>query len=249
MDAAKGFFDAWAEFYDADYEEQDIGDIEFYRELAREADGPVLEVGCGTGRVYLELLRAGIDADGFDISEEMLEELERKAAADDLTPTVWQADMTDFDTGRDYALVMVPFRTFLHNLTLADRTAALQNFRQALEPGGRLALNAFVPSFEAICETYGEPRERTVTRDGAEYVVTDVTRIEDEVDGIVRAERTVQRGGEVVQEGTFRLALVSKAEFELLFETTGWDDWTGYGGFDRDPLTDGADEMVWVAEK
>ncbi len=249
MDAAKGFFDAWAEFYDADYEAQDIGDVGFYRELAREADGPVLEVGCGTGRIYLELLRDDTDADGFDISARMLDELERKAADENLTPTVWQDDMTAFDADREYALVIVPFRTFLHNLTLDDRQTSLRNFRRALKSGGRLALNVFVPSFEAICESYGEPRQRTVTREGEEYVVTDHTRIEDEVELTVRAERTVQHEGEVVREGTFRLALVSKAEFDLLFETTGWSDWTGYGGFDREPLTDGADEMVWIAEK
>lgn len=59
MHAARGFFDAWAEFYDVEYGEQDIGDEEFYVDLARQADGPVLEVGCRTGRIYLELLRAG----------------------------------------------------------------------------------------------------------------------------------------------------------------------------------------------
>lgn len=249
MHAAKGFFDTWADFYDTDYEDQEIGDVEFYLDLARHVDGPVLEVGCGTGRIYLELLQTGIDADGFDISDEMLDVLEQKATAMGVTPNVWQADMTDFTPDREYALVIVPFRTFLHNLTLADQKAALRNFHRALRPDGQLALNVFVPSFEVICERYGDPERRTVTQNGDEYVVTDVTDIDDEVEQIVTTERTVRRDDEVVREATFRLTLISKPEFELLLETTGWSEWTGYGGFGREPLEDGAQEMVWIADK
>ncbi|MDS0279787.1 class I SAM-dependent methyltransferase [Halomicroarcula sp. S1AR25-4] len=249
MHAAKGFFDKWAAFYDDDYEEQAIGDVEFYVDLARRVDGPVLEVGCGTGRIYLELLQAGVDAYGIDISEEMLDVLKRKAADAGLTPNVWQADMTDFTPQREYALVIVPFRTFLHNITVADQQAALQNFHQALGSDGRLALNFFVPSFEVICESYGEPETRTFTQDGKEYVVTDVTDIENEIEQIVKAERTVKHDDEVLQEATFRLTLISKTEFELLLGTTGWSNWTGYSGFEREPLDDGAKEMVWIAEK
>lgn len=249
MDAAKEFYDAWAAFYDADYADQDIGDEEFYLDLAQNADGPVLEVGCGTGRIYLDLLRAGVDAYGIDISESMLETLREKARERGLAPTVRQADMAAFQPEREYDLVIVPFRAFLHNLTLADRRATLQNLHDALTPGGTLALNVFVPSFEVICESYGEEETRTVTRDGEEYCITDVAEIEDEVAQVVRAERTVERDGDVVRDGTFRIALVSKAEFELLFEQTGWSDWTGYGGFDGEPLEVGAREMVWVAKK
>lgn len=249
MHTAKGFFDTWAEFYDVDYEGQEIGDVEFYVDLARQADGPVLEVGCGTGRIFLQLLQAGVDAYGFDISEEMLDVLRQKAADVGMTPQVWQADMTDFTPEREYALIIVPFRTFLHNITLADQQAALRNFHRALGPEGRLALNFFVPSFDVICESYGEPERRTVTENGDEYVVTDVTAIEDEVAQIVKAERTVQHDGEVIREASFRLALISKPEFELLLETTGWSGWTGYGGFDREPLEDGAKEMVWIVER
>lgn len=249
MQAAKGFFDSWADLYDADYEEREIGDVDFYVELARQAEGPVLEVGCGTGRIYLELLRADVDAYGIDISEEMLGVLEQKASNADLDPQVRQADMTTFRPERGYALVIVPFRTFLHNLTLTDRKAALRNFRRALVPGGRLALNFFVPSFEVICDTYGEERTRTIRREGEEYLLRDVTDIDNELDQVVSGERTLEQAGDVLREASFRLALLSKSEFELLLETTGWSEWTGYGGFDREPLEDGANEMVWIAEK
>lgn len=251
MHPAEGFFDAWADFYDDDYREQEIGDRDFYVDLARAADGPVLEAGCGTGRIYLELLAAGVDATGIDISRESLATLERKAESRGLAPEVdvRRADMRDFEPEREYALVVVPFRAFLHNVTLADQRAALESFRGALAPDGRLALNAFVPDFEVICESYGEPTTRTVEHEGAEYEVTDVTRLVDDVEQVAEGTRTVERDGEVVREASFRIALIPKRQFELLFETTGWSDWRVCGGFDRQPLEDASQEMVWIARK
>jgi cyclopropane fatty-acyl-phospholipid synthase-like methyltransferase len=64
----------------------------------RPYDGSVLEVGCGTGRIYLDLLRAGVDADGIDLSAAMLEEPRRKAAEAGLEPNVGRADTTTFES-------------------------------------------------------------------------------------------------------------------------------------------------------
>lgn len=226
MHPAREYFDVLAEFYDAVQRDRDLGDVDFYVGLARESGGPVLEVGCGTGRVYLELLEAGVDAHGIDVSRGMLDVLERKAAERGLTPRVRVADMRDFGAEQEYALVVVPFRTFLHNTTLSGQQAALRSFREALAPGGRLALNFFVPSFEVICAEYGVPETRTVERGGEEYEVTVVSELADEVAQVVEVTRSIERDGEAIGDASFRVALVSRREFELLLETTGWSDWT-----------------------
>lgn len=249
MHPAREYFDVLAEFYDADHRERDLGDVVFYVDLARAADGPVLEVGCGTGRVYLELLESGVDAYGIDVSRGMLDVLGQKADEHDLAPRVREADMRDFRAERGYALVVVPFRTFLHNTTLSGQQAALRSFREALAPGGRLALNFFVPSFEVICEEYGVTETRTVERDGQEYEVTVVSELADEVAQVVEVTRSVERDGEAIREASFRVALVSRREFELLLETTGWSDWTVYGGFDGESLSEASQEMVWIVER
>lgn len=244
------FWDAFADLYDSYYDDDLVpDDTGFYVELARDADGPVLEVGCGTGRIYLELLRAGVDAHGIDISRGMLEILRERAAERDLTPQTWQADMRSFDADTEYDLVIVPFRSFLHNISLADQKAALRRCRDALAPGGTLALDFFAPSFDVICEKYGEPDVRTVERDGAEYELRHLTEIEDPVEQVVRGTQTVLRGDEVVRELSYRISLVTKREFELLLETTQWSGWEVYGGFEYEPLEDDRQEMVWVIEK
>lgn len=248
MDDAEAFFDTHAELYDRVYEQRELGDVDFYVDRGLAADGPVLEVACGTGRIYLELLRAGVDAHGIDISEGMLSVLREKAAGEGLEPSVRKADMTEFEPRREYAAVFVPFRSFLHNVTLADRLAALERFRAALAPDGELVFNAFVPNFDVICDTYGEVQTETFEVDGREYREESVSTMVDEVEQVSTLARTVYGpDGEVVAESEVPLALVSKSEFELSLDRAGFSEYEVYGGFDLDPLESATQEMVWIA--
>ncbi len=242
------YFDDLASFYDAVHDQQG-DDAAFYRGLASEANGPVLEVGCGTGRIYLELLRAGVDADGIDVSSDSLDVLRETAAEEGLEPTVREGEMTTFEPEREYALVIVPFRTFLYLHAIDDQLAAFDRFHDALAPDGRLALNAFVPSFELICDQYGEWIEHEITLDGDAYIYRTISEIDDEVKQLarVRTEVTDDDGSRVAESG-HRLKLLSKSEFELLFRCSPFSSWEGYGGFEYEPLEAPSREMVWIAE-
>lgn len=249
MDGPPAHFDDWAEYYDAVQAAADPGDREFYVEEALAADGPVLEVGCGTGRVYLELLRRGVDASGIDASPGMLSVLRDAAAEEGLEPDVRVADMAGFETDRAYALVVVPFRTFLHNLTAADQRATLRRIREALAPDGRLVCNFFAPSYGFICANYGETRATSFEHGGRTLRQESVSTFADEIDRVVRVENRIYDGAELLAESSFRIRLVTKPEFDLLLEVTGFSDWSVYGGFDREPLESADQEMVWVAER
>lgn len=263
---AERFFDDYAVLYDAIYADHEFEDVAFYVERARACDGPVLDVACGTGRVYLELLREGVDADGFDVSTGMLEELRRKAEESGLEPSVWRADMTDFDAPREYALAIVPFRSFLHNLTVEDQLAALERIKAALEPDGELILNAFPPDFEEICGEFGDPTASLVEVDGTTYRTERLTEFADEVEQVVTyqwtfhpveepadAEATkvldvdASRSVPELLVNEFHLSLISKQAFELLFRAAGFEAWSVYGGFELDPLESTNQEMVWIA--
>src|SRR5262245_46250622 len=87
------------ELYDLVFETLDF-DIEYWRRVAREGRGPVLDVGCGTGRVLMPLLRDGVDIDGLDAHSPMLERLREKAAAIGKRPRLVRADMRDFTMPR-----------------------------------------------------------------------------------------------------------------------------------------------------
>src|SRR5215207_8149869 len=99
--------------------------LDFYVTLARAANGPVLDIACGTGRILLPCLAAGVDIEGLDLFEPMLKTLRAKAAALSLSPVLYQADMRDFSLQRRYALAIIPFNAFIHNMTQEAQISCL----------------------------------------------------------------------------------------------------------------------------
>jgi SAM-dependent methyltransferase len=228
----------------------DRGDIEFYVDRARTSDGPVLEMGCGTGRVHLPLLAAGVDADGFDLSPARLAVLQDAATAAGLEPSVWQADMRSFAADRAYDLVVCPFNTFQLLRTLEAQRAALASAYDVLKPGGRLVFDVFVPSFDLVCETYGEWQSETVRFEGEGCEFRHRARIADEVAQEVRVEhRARDADGEVLFEREFGLTLLPPRQVQLLAEVSPFDDWRVTGDFSDEPLADGHSSQVWTLEK
>lgn len=245
MDVAE-YFDATAPFYDDHYGE--LPDVDFYRELAGAAEGPVLEVGCGTGRIYLELLADGVDADGIDVSTAMLAELRRTAEERGLEPRVREADVRTFEPDRRYALAIVPFRAFLHLTTVEDQLAALERLHHALEPGGQLVVSAFVPNFRVIADRYGEWDETELEREDGIYRYRMKTELVDEVRMIARIEAEV-RGpdGNVIASSASPIALITVPQFDLLFRCSPFVEWSVQGDFAGEELVDASQEQVWFA--
>lgn len=112
-------------------------DLGLWLALAREAGGPVLDVGAGTGRVALTLAGAGIDVCALDREPALLAALAARARAADVEVPTVVADAQDFDLGRAFALVLVPMQTVQ---LLGDRAAFLRAARRHLRPDGRLAV-------------------------------------------------------------------------------------------------------------
>jgi SAM-dependent methyltransferase len=154
-----------AVFYDRIVQFGGRKDIEFYVEVAREAGGEVLEIGCGTGRILLPIAREGIAIFGIDSSAPMLEVCRQKLSAE---PASVQAcvlglevrDMRQFDLGRRFNLVTIPFHPFIHLLTVKDQIACLTAVRRHLNRGGRLVFDIYAPAAKHLVEErYLQPRE------------------------------------------------------------------------------------------
>ncbi|MCJ7428977.1 MAG: class I SAM-dependent methyltransferase [Candidatus Nanohaloarchaeota archaeon QJJ-5] len=243
-------YDRWAEYYDLLYQHQDMDDTAFYVEQAATTDGPVLEIGCGTGRIYLELLENGVDADGIDISPNMLATLKEKADDRGLEPSVQQADMTEFDLDRSYDLIIIPFRTFLHNTTKEQQLATLNTCYDHLRAGGVLMLNFFQPDPDYISAEYGRPTMQRFVVDGEEFLLIDHSRYQDPVEGLVTMEKeliSAQRGE--IKTETLTIRLIDKPTFDLLLEQSQFTDWTVHGGFEKKELTAHDQELVWEITK
>ncbi len=231
-------------------------DIPFYLARARETRGAVLEAGCGTGRVLLPTLEAGVDIDGFDIHPGMIGVLKKKAADLSLKARVSVADMRDFTMPRRYALITIPFRAFQHLLTSDDQIAALLCLREHLEGGGALLFDLFHPSFDRMVQPDGEQvLEREFPHPETGLPVAMYTRRRtDRVNQVLEVEREVvesdARGyAAATHRDRFRMRWTWKAEMELLLRVAGFSRWSVEGGFDGRPLAKDSDEMVWTAWK
>lgn len=243
-----------AELYDAIFEGFDYG-IEFYLEQGRGAAGPVLDVACGTGRVLLPLLRAGIDADGLDAFPAMLERAHEKLRAAGLHANLHRADMWDFALPRRYALIIIPFNSFVHCLTAEHQIAALRVCREHLLPGGRLVFDIFFPGPDLLTQPQGVPvleGEVVHPATGRTLRLYD-SRSFDLVEQIQRSENEVRElnaDGEVVRSHRFRTRIrwIYKQEMELLLRLAGYARWEVARAFDRAPLTGVTEAMLVIAE-
>jgi SAM-dependent methyltransferase len=120
-------------------------DVEFYYEEAKKVHGPVLEIGCGTGRILLPLLEKGIDITGIDLCKEMVLILKKKARDRALRPKIVLADMKNFSLNKKFNLVIIPYRAFLHMLTEEDQLKTLQNIKNHLNKNGKLIIHSYCP--------------------------------------------------------------------------------------------------------
>ena len=132
------------------------GDIAFYDRLAQATGGPVLELGCGTGRIVLALAQAGLSVTGVDVSAGMLalarRKSERLAAAASRCLTFVEGDMARLELGRRFGMAFIAFRSFQHLLTVDEQRATLTGVRRHLRPDGRLALHLFDPRFDLLAD-------------------------------------------------------------------------------------------------
>jgi SAM-dependent methyltransferase len=155
-------------------------DLPLWEELAERCGGPVLELGCGTGRVALHLARRGHEVIGLDRDRELLEVLEERAKGLELTTL--RADARDFELSRPTGLVLAPTHLLQLLPDRDERTECLCCVARALRPGGLLAA--------AIIEEMPEA-------DGAPPPLPDVR----EVDGWVYSSLAVEAAvgpGEIV---------------------------------------------------
>lgn len=114
-----------ARLYDQVIPYRNRPDVDFFVEAAKQSGGPVLEVGCGTGRILLPTARSGIPVTGLDLSEYMLDvcrqELEKEPRKVQDRVSLIHGDMRNFSLGKKFPLITLPFRPFQHLLTVEDQ--------------------------------------------------------------------------------------------------------------------------------
>lgn len=138
-----------ASLYDLDQRNITKDDISFYLEYASKLHESILELACGTGRVTIPLANEGYNIWGIDLSKEMLGQLKvkmknlQKEAKQRIHIT--HADMTNFELGRVFSLIIIPFRSFQSLTSEEQQKACLHTIYRHLSEDGHFIINVFKP--------------------------------------------------------------------------------------------------------
>jgi SAM-dependent methyltransferase len=225
-------FVSWPESFAESYDRwaaEMTEDVAFYVELAQEADGPVVELAVGTGRVAIPVARAiGRTAIGIDTSPAMLAHA-REAGGDLLDLRL--GDMRELELESPAALVYCPYRALLHLPTWADRRLVFERVADALLPGGRFAWNAFAFDHAIAGRLDGLRQEEPVPHT-LRYSV-----------GESRVDIVLESGD------TSSLWWATRNEWLGLIDVAGLEMEALYGWFDRRPFDDESRELVFIARK
>jgi SAM-dependent methyltransferase len=249
------------EIYDELHREIPGGDdVGFFRELAASARGPVLELGCGTGRVAVPLAEAGISVVGLDRSRSMLDVAERRRRS--LPSEVRrrlsfvEADMQDFRLGRRFGLVFAAFRVFMVLPDPASQRAALATIGRHVRPGGLVAIDVFDPRLDLLTVEPGPPRAIGEVRHpltGNLVRVTALDRVNDHVSQRFtehwRFAELDDREGTIREEvETLVLRWTYRCELHHLLELAGFEVAAEYSDYAGSPPAYGH-EIVVVARR
>lgn len=249
-------YDPMARFYDADYaaagRTEDIG---FYTSLAGEAGGPVLEMGCGSGRNLLPIARSGIAVHGIDSSPAMLRALEDKLRLEppDVRRRVrlTQGDIRSARLDGRYALVAAPFRVAQHLLHLDDRRAWLRNVARHLGPGGLLGFDVLRPDPDLLSRPHEEAVARPIPSSDRIVVRRVVTRPGADP-GTLEVDYTWEvksAEGERIEASHARLDfhLYTRSELETLLADQDFVIHAHWGSFSREPFGPSSTDHVILA--
>ncbi len=240
-------YDQIAHLYD-EYLQLDF-DFDFFTDAARSAEGPVLELMCGTGRLSLPLLKSGIHLTCVDASAGMLEKLKDKAKPFGAQCRIVHENVCDMDLGMRFPLIILPFHSFTEILEPERRIQALRNFRNHLLPDGRLIITLHNPEIR-LKHVTGEKYLVLMKKTDSNHVIKlwlEETRLTGRQ--IVEATEYFEEydiNGKLTKttKWIIRYAVVDYAEFNQMAETCGFRQKALYGDYSRGAFQEDSSPVI-----
>jgi len=240
-------------FYNLD-EGRFTDDLWLYAGMAERWGSPILEIGCGTGRVLRALAQAGHQVTGLDCSPSMLEAARESLAQAGLgqRARLVSADMRDFSLEGRFAWAFCAMNSLMHATTLEDQLAALEAVRRHLRPSGHLVLDLTNPDPGWLLE----PQEKIVrvgVLEDPETGRTVVRQVLQRSDPLRQVLHLVYIYDEIGPEGTvrrvlhpLRLRYLFPFEARLLVERAGFEVEAVYGSYEMEPFGGIDERMIFV---
>ncbi|VEB33965.1 class I SAM-dependent methyltransferase [Legionella cherrii] len=218
---------------------------DFYLSYAQEADGPILEPMCGTGRFLLPMLGEGFDVEGFDASQSMLDALHAKARAQHLNPNIWHGYLEKLQQAKQYSLIFIPSGSFGLIIDLAAVKHALNVMYDHLKENGRLIFET--ETLNAVPKELGIWRgSRWHRADGQIILLSQLAMLQESICYSIGKYELVEANQLIkteIEEYKIRLYDDPSLLVDLLHET-GFKEIRLLKAFDRSASPDKNDETV-----
>lgn len=236
-----------ARFYDVVYAKvRDAADRDYYAGKLAACRGHSLEVGAGTGRIFLEALKLGADVYAMDSSAEMASILRSKLDPRD-HHRVRQCDLVDMSLGKRFDLIVAPFRVMSHIAAVEDQLRAFDTVHDHLNPGGAFIFDLYVPNLKLLLE--GLPP--TVDFDGEYAPGRRLRRTTSAVSDIITQITSVTMTFEWDEEGrsqaaswSFPMRYFFRYEIEHLVARSKLKLRAIYGDYSESPLDSSSKEFI-----
>jgi SAM-dependent methyltransferase len=253
-------YDDWASIYDvwADSAPVTRRNLPFYVRRLLEAKGVAVELGVGNGRIAIEAAKKGADVIGVDSSSAMLSLCRQRAREAGVLErlTLIKADFRDFLLREPADLVLIPFHSIGHLLTLEDKRACLEHVRGQLAPGGRLVFDHFVfdpahaEATEGASRLRGEYVDPESGRDALLWVTVRYDLEAERMRIYAVSEEFDPLGVMVVRRArAMDFSWIRPEATRRLLEEAGYEIEACWGSFDETPFADGAREQIWTARR
>lgn len=251
-------YDRFAPYYDLEFADF-ADDLPLYRTFAAHSGGPILELGCGSGRALVPLAREGYTVTGVDLSSAMLALAHAFVAREGVADlvTLHEDDIRTLTTLGDarFGFVFSAINSFLHLETQEDQLATLTAVARHLRPGGIFIIDLFPPHPDILAEydgslihaaTYHDPQTgERIDKFSASLVDSAEQRIDTTFFyDRLRADGTVARTA-----ASFTFRYLARYELQLLLDRAGFTDITIYGSYDLDPYTAASERMIAIASR
>jgi ubiquinone/menaquinone biosynthesis C-methylase UbiE len=244
-------FEKWAEIYDQVYSDV-TEDICFYKNLATHVAGPILEIGCGTGRVTIPLAQEGCLLEAIDISENMIALLKSKIKNNNLNISCYTMDMKNLNIPRKFPLIIIPFNGFQSMLSLSNQYECLTSIREHILPDGILSLDMFPPSmdmFDQNQKTWYQVKEIFHEADSSTVLVNHSSKYELGPQ-LIHTKLMIKEviNDEIIKTTykDFSLRYSNRYESEYLFKNAGFKIEKLYGNFNLDQFNETSEKMIWI---
>lgn len=222
------------------------GDVAFYKSLALEAQGSILELCCGTGRLTIPLAKAGFDVTGLDFTLSMLDCARKKNEENGLDIEFVQGDMRKFSLDKTFDFIFIPFNSIQNTYSMDDIVSIFNCIKRHLSPNGLFAFDIFNPNLDYLVRKPDEKYEAKNfrTESGEEFSLVQ-TMSYDRAKQVNKVRWHINIGGETKVE-ELDMRVFYPQEMDAILTLNGFEIISKFGDFERGEFNSESPKQIYV---